>query len=111
MSPTLNPLTPAARAALRWLLTGPKPRQEINSGVVDRLQRGSLVDSIQLGSPYKTRKGLVEHLQLTPAGRLEADKRDCHKCGCTDDCACRGGCWWIGPNLCSSCKPRRLVLP
>jgi protein gp37 len=23
--------------------------------------------------------------------------------GCTDDCACDGGCSWIEPDLCSSC--------
>jgi hypothetical protein len=30
-------------------------------------------------------------------------KRRCHKCGCTDDNACEGGCWWVGPELCSRC--------
>jgi hypothetical protein len=36
--------------------------------------------------------------------------RACRICGCTDDQACLGGCWWvedprgIGP-VCSSCGP------
>lgn len=29
--------------------------------------------------------------------------RSCSRCGCTWDRACRGGCAWIGPNLCSAC--------
>lgn len=32
-------------------------------------------------------------------------KRRCSKCGCTDDHACPGGCWWIGAELCSQCGP------
>jgi len=28
----------------------------------------------------------------------------CRGCGCTDDRACPGGCWWVETDLCSSCK-------
>ncbi|QAT49139.1 hypothetical protein EQM14_04760 [Caproiciproducens sp. NJN-50] len=27
----------------------------------------------------------------------------CRICGCTQDNACPGGCWWIKEDLCSSC--------
>lgn len=27
----------------------------------------------------------------------------CRACGCTDDSACAGGCWWVADDLCSSC--------
>lgn len=27
----------------------------------------------------------------------------CRKCGCTDDRACPGGCFWVEPDLCASC--------
>ncbi|MFF8188854.1 hypothetical protein ACF044_16495 [Microbacterium sp. NPDC016588] len=33
--------------------------------------------------------------------------RTCHVCGCTDERACFGGCWWANDegaaDLCSSC--------
>jgi hypothetical protein len=29
--------------------------------------------------------------------------RACRECGCTDEFGCDGGCWWVGPDLCSSC--------
>lgn len=30
----------------------------------------------------------------------------CRACGCSDDMACEGGCYWVEPGLCSSCvKP------
>jgi hypothetical protein len=29
--------------------------------------------------------------------------RRCSECGCTDLRACRGGCFWVAPNLCSKC--------
>lgn len=36
--------------------------------------------------------------------------RACRECGCTDERACPGGCWWVpddqhGGYLCSSCAP------
>lgn len=30
----------------------------------------------------------------------------CRVCGCTDDRACEGGCWWVEPDLCSTCASR-----
>lgn len=27
----------------------------------------------------------------------------CRGCGCTDELACPGGCFWIEPGLCSAC--------
>lgn len=31
----------------------------------------------------------------------------CRACGCTDDEACFGGCWWVTPeaDICSACAP------
>lgn len=30
--------------------------------------------------------------------------RACRVCGCTDDRACEGGCWWVEVGLCSACE-------
>lgn len=27
----------------------------------------------------------------------------CRVCGCTEDNACPGGCYWVEPDLCSQC--------
>jgi hypothetical protein len=32
------------------------------------------------------------------------NERYCRVCGCTENNACKGGCWWVEENLCSSCK-------
>lgn len=32
----------------------------------------------------------------------------CRICGCTDEFGCRGGCWWIEPDLCSACAAAEL---
>lgn len=37
------------------------------------------------------------------AWRRQADVRSCRRCGCTDDRACFGGCYWVAPDLCSVC--------
>ena len=29
--------------------------------------------------------------------------RRCRICGCMDQQACPGGCWWVGADLCSAC--------
>ena len=30
-------------------------------------------------------------------------ERKCRVCGCTDVCACPGGCYWVEDDLCSDC--------
>ena len=30
----------------------------------------------------------------------------CRVCGCTDDHACPGGCYWVEPDLCSQCAEK-----
>ncbi len=30
----------------------------------------------------------------------------CAVCGCTDDHACEGGCYWVYPGLCSACAEK-----
>lgn len=64
-----RPLSDFARSELASLQRRPRPRQDINAGVVDRLLRGAFVEIVSLPSPYKTVKGNVEHLQITNAGR------------------------------------------
>ena len=34
--------------------------------------------------------------------RMESEQV-CRVCGCTDDNACPGGCWWVEEVLCSAC--------
>src|SRR4051812_2223915 len=53
-----------------------------------------------------------ERIRLVPYPRVRlVDVDQCRVCGCTDDRACPGGCWWVpdpeqlGP-LCSSCRER-----
>lgn len=35
------------------------------------------------------------------------DDRACRVCGCTEDKACVGGCWWVEYDLCSACANKR----
>ncbi len=69
-----RPLTTHALGELRSLLRGPRPRQEINAGVVDRLCRGEWVEIVRRPSPYKTVLGDVQHLQINDAGRAFLDE-------------------------------------
>jgi hypothetical protein len=64
-----HPLTAHAIAALVDLSHGPKPRQELNPGVANRLLRGDLVEWTFMPSPYKTHAGKkIEFLRLTKLG-------------------------------------------
>ena len=31
------------------------------------------------------------------------NEEKCKICGCTNDKACDGGCWWVAEELCSKC--------
>jgi hypothetical protein len=65
-----RPLSPHALDVLRMLLNGATPRQEINAGVINRLQRESLIETIGRQSPYKTHRGrLIDFVEITEAGR------------------------------------------
>ena len=35
--------------------------------------------------------------------KAKGEPERCRVCGCTDDCACPGGCHWVEPGLCSAC--------
>jgi hypothetical protein len=37
------------------------------------------------------------------------DLQVCRECGCTDEHACEGGCYWFEPELCSRCVPLRPI--
>jgi hypothetical protein len=53
-----------------------------------------------------TKNGSPRHpLYLPRDALLQAwhGVRSCMACGCTDDRACPGGCYWVGPALCSEC--------
>lgn len=55
---------------LRSIARSPVPRCEVNPGVVNRLLREALVETVNLPSPFKTHKGAdAEHLRITDAGR------------------------------------------
>jgi hypothetical protein len=36
----------------------------------------------------------------------EDQVRRCRDCGCDDDHACAGGCWWVDIDLCSTCAEK-----
>jgi hypothetical protein len=70
-----HPLSAHALAELKEIQANPVPRNAINPGVVDRLLREGLVESVMLPSPYKTHKGKAcEHLAITMAGRAALPK-------------------------------------
>lgn len=46
---------------------------------------------------------LSEELLFRGYSRVQVDERRCRACGCTDDRACPGGCWWVEADLCSAC--------
>lgn len=52
--------------------------------------------------------------QSRAARRAEKARRQrptvptCRSCGCTDTCACPGGCWWVEPDLCSACSAEEI---
>ncbi len=51
----------------------------------------------------------IEEVPLTEFAAFAAGI--CRVCGCTDDNACEGGCYWVEPDLCSSCAEAVVQAP
>jgi hypothetical protein len=69
-----HPLSAHARSELARIAKTPVPSQDVNPGVVNRLRRESLVELVQLPSPFASHKGRkIEHLQVSDAGRALLD--------------------------------------
>ena len=50
---------------------------------------------------------VIRHQAFPNLLRFEPVERTCRGCGCTDSAACKGGCWWVEADLCSSCAEQR----
>lgn len=61
-----------------------------------------------LAISYPTRGGCTRWWPLGLAAELLPHTGTCRICGCTDDHACPGGCYWVEPNLCSACSSAEL---
>lgn len=76
MAPRRTPLSDKAKDALHGLLAHPTPYSEINAGIIDRLMREDLIETVMLQSPYRSHKGKkIRHVRLTQAGlnRLKSE--------------------------------------
>lgn len=58
-----HPLKPASVAALDALTGGPKPAQDFNPGVVNRLMRTGLVEFVNIGLMRRGKSRPVVHLR------------------------------------------------
>ncbi len=75
-----HPLSTIATAALDSLKSGPRPAQEFNPGVVNRLLREGC-ELVYLPTPYRTRTGNIAHLRLRlahehPPASADESQRD-----------------------------------
>lgn len=65
-----HPLSAHALAELRDIARRPQPCNGINPGVINRLLREGLAETVDLRSPFPTHKGsAIPHLRITDAGR------------------------------------------
>jgi len=69
-----HPLSSHALGVLEQISKAPMPRQEVNPGVVNRLQREDLVEIKLQESPYKSVKCKIQFLFVTDAGRAALKK-------------------------------------
>lgn len=42
--------------------------------------------------------------------KQDMDVHRCRVCGCTDDHACPGGCYWVEKDLCSACLGMEMIV-
>lgn len=70
-----KPLSPASLKVLDELARGPVVRSEINPGVARLLTERSLAEETEIANPFKTRKGKVRALKITPEGETARTER------------------------------------
>ncbi len=56
-------------------------------------------DVIKVSNQEKNRNSSFVRVYID----LDIKPRSCRVCGCTQDNACPGGCYWIAEDLCSMC--------
>lgn len=60
-----HPLSAAAKAVIESLRAAPIPCASLNPGIINRLRREGIVETVDLPSPFKTHKGkAIPHLRL-----------------------------------------------
>lgn len=48
---------------------------------------------------------LPVQLRILGGRIMPTNERRCAECGCVEERACEGGCYWVSPTLCSGCAP------
>jgi hypothetical protein len=65
-----KPISDHADRVLDGLVVGPRPRQELNPGVAERLEKSGYIETYSDISPYKTHKGTrISFVRITDKGR------------------------------------------
>ena len=89
---------------------GKSPRGDFDHAVVGQIVAGG--GWRLLHDPHFSNAGVdgdPTHIQvIAPLPWAPVPNAACRVCGCTDNRACLGGCWWVEADLCSACAgPRR----
>jgi len=66
--------------------------------------------ALEAGPLPQINSGLGLSGSAASTSSLDIDVATCRVCGCTEEQACQGGCWWVEDpeglgDLCSSCLP------
>jgi transcriptional regulator with XRE-family HTH domain len=93
-SKTIDAICRATGASVDWLLTGTGEMFPEGPKMAKAGEPAELPDNGSGG-------GMAPE-QVDQA----ADVRKCRVCGCTDDHACEGGCYWVEADLCSKCAEK-----
>ena len=58
---------------------------------------------VALRCAFRFDLAVLEALAIAQLGAFAVAIPICRKCGCTEEDACAGRCWWAEPDLCSAC--------
>lgn len=61
--------------ALEAISFGPVPSQQFNPGVCRKLIAEGLATAVELPTPYKTRSGMISHMEITEVGKTTLAER------------------------------------
>lgn len=81
----------------RYYCLHPVVVEGVGSVMICRCERGSNEITIKSSPAWCPKK-------------IKSSNQKCRVCGCTDEHACDGGCYWASVNLCSKCAEKEDLL-
>jgi hypothetical protein len=79
-------------------------RKELDINISDRDMRKLFCEAFGRNIVQAELREMIAY--ILDEEEKDENERKCRVCGCTEDNACEGGCYWVEEDLCSKCAEK-----